>query len=160
VVLVIARLIQRTPARQALAGLLGVALGAVWAWRAGEAGAFFVPGLWINGAYLVGVLASMIARWPVAGIVVGLARGVGSSWRDNPAWMRRSQLATAVLAGVFVLRLLVQVPLYLADQVAALGTAKLAMGLPLFAVALWVMWLLVRPVGQPQAPQDPPPPTR
>ncbi|WP_061965579.1 DUF3159 domain-containing protein [Demequina aurantiaca] len=156
VAMVAARLIQRTPVTQALSGVLGVALGAVWAWRSGDAGEYFLPGLWINAAYLAAVLITMIVGWPVVGIAVGLLRGLGTSWRKDRALRRRMQLATAVLAATFLLRLVVQVPLYMSDNVAALGTAKLAMGVPLFALSLWVMWLLVGSVGRPQAARDQP----
>jgi len=159
VVMVVARLVQRTPVTQALSGFFGVALGAVWAWRAGEAGDYFLPGLWINAAYGVGVFVSMLVGWPIVGIAVGLFRGMGTSWREDRTIKRRMQAASGVLAATFALRLVVQVPLYLAGSVAALGTAKLAMGVPLFALSLWVMWLLVGSVGRPLAPQDPPPPT-
>jgi len=52
--------------------------------------------------------------------------------------------ATWLWAGLFALRLLVQLPLYLAGAVVALGVARTAMGLPLFALGLWLTWLLVR----------------
>jgi len=154
-----ARLIQKGSLTQSLTGLVGVAIGAVWAWRSGTPTGYFGLGLLSNVLYLVGVLVSMAVRWPVAGIVVGLVHGTGSQWRTEPGSMRRAQYASALLAGMFALRLLVQVPLYLADQTAALGTMKLVMGVPLFALTLWVMWLLVRNVGRRQEPQDPPPQT-
>ena len=47
-------------------------------------------------------------------------------------------------ATLFGARLLVQVPLYLTDQVTALGIAKLAMGTPLYALLVWFTWLLAR----------------
>ncbi|WP_430869097.1 DUF3159 domain-containing protein [Demequina aurantiaca] len=158
VVMVVARLVQRTPVTQAMSGVFGVALGAVWAWRAGDAGEYFLPGLWINAVYLVGVLITMAVGWPIVGVAVGLFRGIGTSWRKDREIRRRMQWATLVLAATFGLRLLVQVPLYLAGNVTALGTAKLAMGIPLFALSLWVMWLLVGSVGRPQAPLDQPQP--
>jgi len=53
---------------------------------------------------------------------------------------------------LFSARLAVQGPLYLAGAVVALGVARTAMGLPLFALGLWITWLLVRGVrAQPQA---------
>lgn len=159
-VLVVVRLIQRTPVQQALSGVVGVGLGAIWAWRSGEASGYFLPGLWINAAYLLGTVVSMIVRWPVAGVAIGLIRGVGSAWRADPVAMRRLQQATAVLAAMFALRLAVQVPLYLADQVAALGTARLSMGVPLFALTLWTVWLMGRNAAQPAVLSDPPPPER
>ena len=159
-VLVVARLIQRTPPTQALSGAVGVAIGAIWAWRSGDAGGYFVPGLWLNAAYLAGILLSMAVGWPVVGIVMGLLRGEGTGWRANAQERRRFQLASAVLAAMFALRLAVQVPLLLAGQLAALGTVKLAMGLPLFALTLWGVWLLARGAARTPAPQDPPPTTR
>ena len=47
---------------------------------------------------------------------------------------------------MFAARLAVQMPLYFAEQPQLLGTAKLVMGLPLYAATLWVTWLLVRAV--------------
>jgi hypothetical protein len=155
-VLAVVRLIQRGPLTQALSGLVGVALGALWAWRSGSASDYLLPGILANAGYFVGVLVSMVVRWPVVGIVMGLVHGTGSAWRTEPGSMRRAQYGTAILAGMFALRLAVQVPLYLADLTAALGTAKLVMGLPLFALTLWVVWLLVKNVGRRPEPQDPP----
>ncbi|WP_062385862.1 DUF3159 domain-containing protein [Demequina iriomotensis] len=160
VVMVAVRLIQRTPVMQALAGAAGVAFGAIWAWRSGDAAGYFEPGLWINAAYLGGILVSMVAGWPVVGIVMGLIRGEGTAWRANATERRRYQLASGVLAAMFALRLAVQVPLLLADQLAVLGTVKLAMGVPLFALTLWGVWLLSRDAAPARAPQDPPPTTR
>lgn len=153
-ILVIVRLFQRTSIQQALSGVVGVALGAIWAWRSGEAGAYFVPGLWVNAAYAAGMLVSMAVRWPLVGVAVGLFKNWGTAWRDDPRSMRLMQWGTAILAAMFLLRLAVQVPLYMADAVAALGTAKLAMGVPLFALTLWGVWVLVRSAGPDQAPQD------
>lgn len=155
-VLAIVRAIQRSALTQVFSGVLGVGVGAIWAWRSGDASGYFVPGLWANAAYLVGTLVTMVVRWPAAGIVIGLVHGIGTTWRQDPVAMRLSQWATAVLAGVFAIRLAIELPLYFADKVAELGTAKLALGLPLFALALWVMWLIVRPVGRKPEPRDQP----
>ncbi|SEI88789.1 Protein of unknown function [Demequina mangrovi] len=160
VVLVGVRLIQRTPVTQALAGAAGVAIGAIWAWRSGDAAGYFEPGMWVNAAYLAGILISMLVGWPAVGIVMGLIRGDGTAWREHPSERRRYQLASGVLAAMFALRLAVQLPLLLADQLAVLGTVKLAMGVPLFALTLWGVWLLSRDAAPARAPQDPPPTTR
>ena len=55
-------------------------------------------------------------------------------------------VATWLWVGMFVLRLGVQVPFYVAEQAAALAATKLLMGLPLYAAVLWVTWLMVRAV--------------
>lgn len=145
---VVVRLVQRTPVTQAFSGLLGIGIGVAWAWWSGRAQDFFAGGLLANVGYLVAMVVSIAVRWPAVGVVVGLLRGEDTAWRTDPARVRerrRFVWATWVMAAVFGLRLAVQVPLYLAGEsaVAALGTAKLAMGLPLFALGLWVTWLLV-----------------
>jgi len=155
VLAVLARLVQRTPVTQAFSGLVGVGIGVIWAWRSGDASDYFAYGLWVNVVYLVGTLASILAGWPLVGLVMGLFRaegplsangswGAAVAWRSDPALRRRYALATWPWVAMFGLRLLVQVPLYLADEVAWLGTAKLAMGLPLTALTLWLSWSLVR----------------
>ena len=50
--------------------------------------------------------------------------------------------------GFFVARLAVQLPMYLADQVAALGAARIVMGTPLFAAVIIVTWFAVRRVAK------------
>ena len=60
------------------------------------------------------------------------------------ALRRTYALATWPWVAMFALRLAVQVPLYYSDDIGWLGTAKLAMGLPLTALALWISWLVVR----------------
>lgn len=143
VVAVVARLAQRTPLTQAFGGLLGVVIGVVWAWRSGEAADYFAWSLWVNAAYLAGALISILVRWPVVGILVAAFRNTWSSWRSAPGF-GRYVLATWLWVGMFALRLAVQVPLYLDANVGWLGTAKLVMGVPLFAVVGWFTWLLIR----------------
>ena len=156
------RLVQRTPMTQAFSGMLGIVVGVAWAWWSGRAQDFFAGGLLANAGYLAAMVLSIVVRWPAVGVVVGLLRGEDTGWRTDPARAherRRFVWATWVMAAVFALRLAVQVPLYLAgeDAVAALGTAKLAMGLPLFAVGLWVTWRLVGSRAARAELRDPPP---
>jgi hypothetical protein len=154
-VAVVARLVQRSPLTQALSGVLGVGIGVIWAWRTGDASDYFAWGLLTNVGYLLAFVVSVLVRWPLVGLVLGLFRGDGPmsesgswagavAWRKDPALLRRYALVTWLWAGMFALRLLVQVPLYYADEVAWLGTAKLVMGVPLTALVLWASWILVR----------------
>lgn len=159
-VAVVIRLVQRTPLTQALSGAVGVAIGAVWAWRVGDATGYFVPGLWTNAATFAALVLSILVGWPVVGIVVAVLRGHGMAWRGDPRLRRRFAVATWIMAGLFALKLAVQVPLYLADEVAALGVAKLAMGVPLFVLVAWAIWLMVRNEELPTDREDPPQPTR
>ena len=81
-----------------------------------------------------------------------------SAWRTEPALRavrRRYHAGTWVLTLMFALRLVVEVPLYLAGAhaVSYLGAARLILGVPLYAVTLWFIWLLVAPsrIAQAQA---------
>ena len=73
-----------------------------------------------------------------------------SAWRTDPALRNvklRYHAGTWVLTLMFALRLVVEVPLYLAGEqaVSYLGAARLILGVPLYALTLWFIWLLVAP---------------
>jgi len=151
-VLAIARLVRRQTPRHAITGLVGVAFAAFIAAKSGDAKNFFLPGLLANVAYAAVFIISAVIRRPLIGIAVGQIQGEGMSWRDDPVRFRQYQRASWLWAGLFLLRLLVQLPLYLADSVVALGVARTAMGVPLFAIGFWLTWRMV-------AKQKPPEPT-
>ncbi|WP_104179452.1 DUF3159 domain-containing protein [Arthrobacter sp. B0490] len=150
------RLVSRTPVTQALAGLVGVAFCAFVALRTGNAEDFFLPGFFINGAYILAMTASVVLRWPIAGLLFGFLRNEGIEWRKDPARVRAYSIATWIIVAVLALRLVVQVPLYLAENIAALGSTRVAMGLPLYALGLWLAWIVSRPVGDVPAGTAPP----
>jgi hypothetical protein len=136
------RLAQRQSPVQSLAGLAAVVLCVVVALNTGEARDYYLWGFLTNAAYILVLSASVLVRWPVLGLVYGMVRNEGLAWRRDPQRRRRYALATWILVAALGLRLVVQVPLYLADQLTALGTARLVMGLPLYALALWFGWLV------------------
>ena len=144
IVLTLARLVRRESPVHALSGLVGVAFAAFIATRSGRAENFFLPGLLANAAYAAVFLVSIAVKRPLVGIIVANLDGEGSAWRSDPARVRAFTRATWLWAGLFLFRLVVQLPLYLAESVVALGVVKTAMGLPLFVVGLWLTWLLVR----------------
>jgi len=150
-VLTVARLVRRASPRHALSGLFGVAFAAFVATRSGKAENFFLPGLLLNAAMVTGLVTSIVVRWPLIGVIVSSLDGEGSGWRDEPVRAQAFRRATWLWAGLFSARLVVQLPLYLAGAVVALGVARTAMGLPLFALGLWITWLLVRGVRAPPA---------
>ena len=164
---VVARLVQRTPVTQAIGGLLGIAVGVFWAWRSGEAQNFYAAGLWTNALYLVGVLVTILVRWPAVGFVVEAIRTGYSAekareqseqganpfagltaWRKDRDLVRRYTLATWLWVGMFALRLAVQLPLFLDNSVGWLGTARLVLGVPLWGLVLWLTWAVVRGAHQ------------
>jgi len=143
-VLTLARLVRRESPVHALSGLVGVGFAAFIATRSGRAEDFFLPGLLANAAYASALLISLAVRRPLVGIIVTKLDGEGDEWRGDPDRVRAFVRATWMWAGLFATRLVVQLPLYVAGAVVALGVAKTAMGLPLYGVGLWLTWLLVR----------------
>ncbi|GAA1143427.1 hypothetical protein GCM10009672_12770 [Nesterenkonia lutea] len=145
----LARLVQKGSLVQSLAGLAGILICALVAYRSGDARDFYAWGFLINAGYLLAFIVSILVRWPFLGLLFGIVRGEGLDWRKDPVRRRRYALATWILVAVPGARLLVQAPLYLADDVAGLGTARLVMGIPLYALALWVGWMITRPAAAP-----------
>ncbi len=146
VVFVVVRAVQRGPVPQAIAGLLGILLSALLALISGRTIDNFIPGIVINSVSALVLLVSLAARWPLIGIVVGLLTNEGSAWRADRAKRRVLTLTTWLWVLLFGIRLAVEVPLFLAGDVALLGALKLLLGVPFYAAMLWVTWLLVRTV--------------
>lgn len=145
VVIAVWRIVRRESLQQVLAGFVGVAVSAFVAARTGRAEDYFLPGLLTNLAYGTAFLVSILVRWPLIGVVVGMLTGEGTSWRSDPDLRRAYTVASWVWVGVFFGRMVVQVPLYLAGAVGPLGVAKIVMGWPLFLAAAYVTYRLLRP---------------
>lgn len=152
VVLTVARLVRGQTLQFALSGLVGIALAGFIVSRTGRAEDFFLPGILMNAGYAAAYLVSILVRWPLMGVIIASLGGQGTEWRKDPALMRLYTRVSWVWVGLFVLRLAVQLPLYAASALVALGVAKVAMGIPLFVLGLWLSYLLVRrgtPAGPP-----------
>jgi hypothetical protein len=145
--LAVVRLVRHDPLQNVLAGFLGVGIAAFLAARTGRAEDVFLPGLLINLGYGLAFLVSIVVRWPLLGVIVGLVSGQGMSWREDPDLLRAYTRASLLWAGMFALRLAVQVPLYLAgdEQLGWLAGARLVMSWPLFLLVAYTSWLIVRP---------------
>ncbi|MBW3093620.1 DUF3159 domain-containing protein [Bifidobacterium sp. 82T10] len=151
VVQVLVRLVQRQSAMGALSGLLAVGICLIWAWKSHEARNYYMFGFLTNAVYMVLLSVSLIARVPGLGLMVEFIRSLPTEhfrawfrdWMDDKALKRAYMIVTALWVGVFGLRLAVQVPLYLTDHVVLLGTARLLMGIPFWALAIWVSYLII-----------------
>ena len=107
-----------------------MAIAAFIASKTGKAEDFFLPGLLLNAAYALAYLISIAIRWPLIGVILGPLGGEGMAWRKDPEQVRLYSRASWIWVGVFTARLAVQLPLYLAGALLALGIAKTAMGHP------------------------------
>ena len=142
---VVLQIITRKPLTQAIAGALGIALSAYLTLRdGGHPADCFVQGFITNIAYGSALALSVLVRWPLIGFLVGLLKGEPLGWRTDKKLLRRADLATMLFVALFSLRLLVQLPLYFANQIEGLGIARVAMGVPLYALCIWLSWLLLR----------------
>lgn len=139
-----ARLVQRQDWRYVGYAAAGVAISAFFAMRSGRAEDAFLPGMLQNAGLLLLFLVTNLTRWPLFGFVVGAAEP--EAMAEDPVWWHKHAGIVAVavrlgwvLIALNTVRLAVMVPLYLAEQVAALGVAKVALGWPAYLVALTAM---------------------
>lgn len=146
VVFTVIRLLQRSPAGAAFGGLIAAGVAAALALFTGRGEDNFVPGLITNAAYGTAFLVSALVGWSIIGLAVGFLMNEGTAWRKDRRKRRVFFWLAIAWAALFFIRLAVQYPLYLAGEVATLGTLKLIMGLPLFAPLVAVTWLAVRAI--------------
>ncbi len=146
-VFTVARLIARSPATAAIGGLVATAAAAALALWTGRGQDNFVFGLITNAVYGTAFLVSALIGWSLIGLAAGWLTGDGTRWRRNRRRRRVYFWLAIAWAALFAARLAVQLPLYFAGDVTALGTLKLVMGLPLFAPLVAVTWLAVRAVS-------------
>lgn len=149
VVSILRQIFLRKPISQALVGLVLIGISTFLATRSnGSAKDYFVPGFYTNLIYGAVLLLSVLVRWPLIGLAVGYFKGWGVKWRADRSLRARFDFVTLLWCGLFGARLAVEVPLYLTNQIEALGATKLLMGLPLYAITIWFTWLSLRSVIQ------------
>jgi hypothetical protein len=149
------RLLRKESVRHAFNGLVGVFIGAAFAWKTGEARDFYLPGILMSVGYSVALLVSVAVRRPLVGWVWSVVAGGGTArWREERALVRTFGWLTVLWAAVWLLKVGIQTGLYLANQVNALGVARLALGYPSYVVLIAITVWAVRRVTR-QAPAHP-----
>ena len=132
------------PVGQVVASLVGVGIMAGWAaWR-GQPEAFFFPSIVKNAGYAAAYALSCLVRWPLIGVLLGPLLGEGMRWRHDPARYRAYYWASWLWCAMFLVRVAVQVPLYLTHHSTVLGFANIPLGLPLFLLTCGGTWLILR----------------
>jgi hypothetical protein len=123
VVFIMVRAATRKPMTPAVTGALLLAGTAVLAIVTNKAENNFLPGIFINSAFAIGFLVSLIVRWPAVGLFVGLLLGERvEGWREIPAQRAAFTVATWIWTGMY------------------------ALGVPLYALVLLATWFLIRSV--------------
>lgn len=159
--LLVVRVVQRSTPQFVLNSLVGIGIGALFAWRSAQGGgdasdnalAYFLPGIIYNAGYAALMTVTIVIGWPVVGFMVGSVAGDPTAWHREPQVVRLCRNLTWMLVLPCVARVAVQLPLYLGGRaaanadpyIAALGVSKLLLGWPLQLAALGGMvWLLAR----------------
>jgi hypothetical protein len=143
-VLLVIRLIERKSLTQVFSGFLGLSISVFLTWRTKDASNFFLTGIVTNAVYGFFLLISVLIRKPLIGYLVGSLVGDTSGWLKHPLLVRAYTTVTWLWVAVFGLRLLVQIPLYLNDSIALLGSVKIFMGWPLYLFAVWLTYQIVQ----------------
>ncbi|RZQ63264.1 DUF3159 domain-containing protein [Amycolatopsis suaedae] len=144
VLITIIRIVRKEPLQPAISGFFGIAIAAFIAYRTGSAKGFFLAGILLNAGLLAVCVGSVVFRWPLAGVVWNFLNGKGMAWRKDKVSRRGFDVATLALAAVFAARVVVQGWLYEEDYTGWLAFAKIAMGYPLYGLALLVVVWAVR----------------
>ncbi len=131
------RLLRRQVWYYALGGLAGAGAASLLALLTRSAANYFVPGLITSAGVLLLAVISLVMGRPLIAWVSHLTRGwpLAWFWRDDvrPAYGD----VTVVWAGFFLVRLIVQLVMYLRGDVTALAWANIVLGWPV-TVALLV----------------------
>lgn len=144
----IVRILARQPVTQALSGFIGVAIGVVWALASGREENYFAAGLINAAVFFAALVVSLALRKPLVALGCGLVWQLPSGWmkdQDHRPLYRRCVQLTWLWALLFLIRFVVQLPLWWFAMLEALAVAKLILGIPLFAPVVWVTWMGLRP---------------
>jgi len=143
-ILLLIRLFEKKPLTQVISGFVGLSISVLITWRTKDASNFFLTGIITNAVYGFALLVSVLIRKPLIGYLVGSLVGDTSGWLKHPLLVRAYTIVTWLWVGVFGLRLVVQIPLYLNDSVALLGSVKIFMGWPLYLFSVWLTYQIVQ----------------
>ena len=144
VILLVIRLFEKKSLTQVIGGFFGLLFSVFLTWRTNDASNFFLTGIITNLVYGIVLFISLIVRRPLLGYLVGSLVGNTSGWLQDQLLVRAYSTITWIWVGVFSIRVGVQVPLYLADNIAVLGPIKIFMGWPLYLFAAWISYRIVQ----------------
>ncbi|WP_026423019.1 DUF3159 domain-containing protein [Actinokineospora inagensis] len=127
-----------------IGSIAAVVVAAVVVLHTGHAEDFFLIQLLSNVASALAWAVSILIRWPLLGVVVGLLLGQRFRWRKDPWLLRAYNRASWVWVLQYVLRTVVYGFLWSIGQVTALAVARVALSWPLVAVVVAVSAAVLR----------------
>ncbi len=159
------RIIRKHTWLYALGGLLGVSIASALAYLTRSAAGYFIPAIAGSALLLILALGSLAAGKPLAAWASHLTRGWPLEWfwrRDvKPAYRE----VTLFWAGLILMRLIIQVTLFISGDPTRLAWANALLGWPVIIVVLVLSYLYgiwrLRELGGPgveefQAGKEPP----
>ncbi|HEY0449800.1 DUF3159 domain-containing protein [Actinophytocola sp.] len=138
------RLVRGGRVTAVLAGVAAVAGAALVALYTGRAQDFFLIQLLSNVASALAWAVSILIRWPLLGVVVGVLLGQKTRWRRDPDLVRAYGRASWVWVGQYAVRVLVFGILWWSGWVVALGVARVALSWPLVAATVAASAVVLR----------------
>jgi len=161
-VALVIRLAQRSTVQYVFNAAFSIGIGYLFTRIAASAGgdasdqalAYFLPGIIISAVYTIVFGISVLARWPVAGFMVGSVAGDPLAWHDDPQVVKLCSRITVVFAIPGAVGVLLQGPVWLLGwsgaidkdtAVVIVSVLRLGLGWAL-RIASWsaVVWLLAR----------------
>ena len=148
VLLAIYRMLRKQPVQQAVTGLIGVVIASLIAGGTGQARGYFLWGIWTSFAYAAAFAVSLVVRRPIVGVAwefLDPSPSADRPWYRQPPLLRAYALATVGGLVLFLARGVVQTALFREDATGWLAVARIAMGYPLFLLALmFAVWVVMR----------------
>jgi Protein of unknown function (DUF3159) len=128
----------------ALLGLFGILLAGLIVLHTGRAEDFFLVQLLSNTVSALLWSISVVARWPLLGVIVGVVLRQRTRWRRDPVLLQAYSRGSWIWVGQYVLRMLVLWPLWYRGEVVGLGVARVVLSWPLVAACLALSWLVIQ----------------
>ena len=146
VIVFIVRLVRRESIQQAFSGLIGVGICVFIASRTGEARGYFLFGIWRSALLAVVLIGSVVARYPIVGVVWNFLSPSGNDWRSDKRLMQAYNWMTLAWGLSFVLKFAIEAFLYETDSATWLGVVRIGLGYPMTFGLLLLTFVVVRKV--------------
>lgn len=141
----VVRLVRGRRATAVLASVAAVAGAALIAVHTGRAQDFFLIQLLSNVASALAWAVSILIRWPLLGVVVGVLLGQKTRWRRDADLVRAYGRASWVwVFAQYTVRVLVFGVLWWSGWVVALGVARVVLSWPLVAATIAASAVVLR----------------
>ncbi len=151
VILAGVKIARREKPIRVLAGLLGVAVAALFAAYQDDPLGFFQIRVLANILSAVAFAGSILIRRPLMGVIIGPLMGTGMRWRQDPDLLKAYSRVTWLWAILSLVRAAIQIPLIESGQLAWLGaTPFLFYGL--VAITIAASWWVIRKTLPPSHP--------